>query len=130
MHKKLYLPNDLFDLFPVEQVKASELVQGDIANIHQRWMCIYSSFTEKKYREDTQTVISLGSFGGIGYLPPDHMITIIQRSIIDQTKVKKLVAMHEAEELEREQWRLEEEREEKARLREMRDQLNRELGED
>jgi len=108
--KRLYLPHDLFELFPTEKIKASELVEGDIVKLHTSWNCTVSS----KRKFDSS----------------DEEVTVIRRDMINKEKVKELVAMHHAEMAERECWAEEEEREERERLREMRDDLNRQLGED
>lgn len=132
MNKRLYLPHDLFELFPTEKIKASELAEGDIVKLHMAWSCTVSSEREfdSYHNEYKQRIICLGNFGGMAFVPSEQEVTILRRDLIDKEKIKELVTMHHAEVAERERWAEEEEKEERARLREMRDELNRELGED
>ena len=128
--KDLYLPNDIFDLLPTEEVKASEVVQGDIFFAYNQWGLVYTNKFKKVFCNNGSNQLISCVRHGCSYLPPDHKAKIIQRSLVNKERAQEMIAQYEAEEVEREKWRKEEEKEEKERLREMRDELNRELGED
>lgn len=135
--RDLYLPNDFFNAFPTEQVKASELKPGDIfkrnSQYSQAWEMAISSEKDNYYNNGYDWKVStLSAHGGGGgqYFHPDEEVTVILRSLINQEVVDKLIKRADFEEKRREKWRHQEEEEERERLREMRDRLNRELGED
>lgn len=127
--KRLNLPHDLFELLPTEKVLASELMEGDVAQLHNRWGFVLSSELDGSNNNGYNQEIEIMS-GGTAYYPPAHEVNIIPRSIVDKEKVKEMIAQYRLEEAESKRWRQEEEEEERQRLRDMRDELNRELGED
>lgn len=126
--KRLKMPDDLLDLLPTEKIIASDLVEGDVALLHGRWGFVLSSKYDSYHKEYSQEIELMN--GGTAYLPPAHTVNIILRSIVDKEKVKEMIIKYRLEEVENERLRKEEEEEERDRLREMRDRLNRELGED
>lgn len=127
--KTVNMPQDFFELLPTQQVEACELQEGDMACIHQRWSFVLSSKLDNKFNNGGHNQI-IELINGGGYLPPNHKVNIILRSIVAKDKVKDIIATYRAEQVEHKKWREEEEKEERERLREMRDQLNRELRED
>jgi hypothetical protein len=127
--KSLNMPADYFDLLPTEKVLASDLVEGDMALLHNQWTFVLSSVHDKHCTNGySQTIWTIR--GGAAMMPPTTLVNVILRSIVDKEGVKAIIARHRFEEAERERWRKEEEEDERQRLRDMRDSLNRELGED
>jgi len=126
--QRLRIPHDYFDLLPTEEVLASEIIPGDIAKCHNNWGFVLSSRYDKYHIEYGQEISLMKA--GTAYLPPSHKVKIIQRSLLNKEKVKELMDLYNEEEAELAVLRKEEQEEEKKRLRDMRDRLNRELGED
>ena len=128
MRNYLRLPHVYFGLFPTETVLASEVRPGDIIKYFNSWgLVIKNEYGGDNWNNGWNQMIHTMEGGG-PYLKPDDEVTIILRSIIDQTKFKELVAQHLEDEKEKDRFRKEAEEEEKERIREMRDALNRELG--
>lgn len=125
----MFRMDDLFDCLPHQRIKANELVRGDIAYVHRRWIFVGEGKIEKRNNEQTYE-ISYADNRGASYLPPEHEIKIISRDAVDRAKIESIL-----DELVKEQEKLrklqeEEDREERRRLRAQRDELNRMLGED
>ena len=126
----IHHPHDYFNLLPTEEVLASDVIQGDLVKCYNSWGFVMSNERDDDNFNNGYNQKCLTMMGGGFYRKPDDTVIIIQRSLLNKEKIKEFVARHQAEEAERQHWRDEEEREEKESLRDMRDQLNRELGED
>lgn len=132
--RQLYLPNDFFNVFPTETIKASELKTGDLFKNHNAWRMVSYSKLEQDYYNNGRNlsvyVVSENSSLGSSFFKPDEEVTVILRSLINPEMSKKIIDQSILVAKEHERLLEIEEKEERQRLRDMRDDLNRELGEE
>lgn len=109
--------SQVFDFFPIERIQANSLQTGDIAKIHSRWVLIISG----KIHEDEGSYNNGWNYecqvlgGGCNFLPPDLIVSIVKRDLLDLPALSAFIAevLKEEEEL-----RISDEEEEKERAAE------------
>lgn len=82
--------NQILHCLPLQTVVANKLAVGDVAFIHNHWMFI----SETEARQDMvqpQNFVITDFDTASSYVLPDERIDIIQRDLLDRSKIDALV---------------------------------------
>ena len=128
--------DDLFGCFPSIKIMAIDLMQGDIAKIHDNWVLVMKTQTADINNNGANFLINSITYYGeaynylnrVSYVKPTDQIDIIPRAMLDRGKLKDILISIEKQAKEYEKDCEEARQEEKRILQERRDEIDRELA--